>query len=128
MAGSVGGAYNPLQMFLCTNNKDTNSNGKVLVTHVYSLGFWIGLFNTLGALGFLLCPLLYLPGYLCSEDDTCEYFCDAQEQCDTYFDDLNTWGGGFSTLLGSCFFWIAGVLECIEFADNRKLPCCSCQK
>eukprot|EP00751_Fragilariopsis_kerguelensis_P031777 CAMPEP_0170907388 /NCGR_PEP_ID=MMETSP0735-20130129/1293_1 /TAXON_ID=186038 /ORGANISM="Fragilariopsis kerguelensis, Strain L26-C5" /LENGTH=85 /DNA_ID=CAMNT_0011303537 /DNA_START=368 /DNA_END=622 /DNA_ORIENTATION=+ len=83
MAESVG-TYNPVIMLFGANNTNT-THGKS--HHRYVIGFWVGVFNTLGGLGFLACPILLLPGYVCDEN----------ENCDTNFNELNTWGGDFST-------------------------------
>ena len=82
-----------------------------------NIGYWIGLFNTLGGWGFLLYPILALPGAISVLDggDGC---------CAS----LTKWGAAFATFWGSCSFWIAGVLECIEFANQHPINISTKQK
>uniref|UniRef100_A0A7S1UZH3 Uncharacterized protein n=1 Tax=Grammatophora oceanica TaxID=210454 RepID=A0A7S1UZH3_9STRA len=70
-----------------------------------SIGWYVGAFNTLGGWGFMLCGIFAIPA---SADAGC---------CPS----LIKWASGFSTFWGSCFFWIAGVLQCVEFANKYPI-------
>lgn len=99
------GSYNPFPLTFVVNKNRAQP-------YHYQIGYWIGFFNLLGGIGFLLCPILFLPGYVCGNNNS-----GPNNNCSVNFDALDTWGGCFSTFLGSIFFWIAGVLACIEFAS-----------
>ena len=71
-----------------------------------SIGWWASFFNWIGGYGFLLCAILALPG-LYGEPGCCDF--------------LNKWGSALSTFLGSCAFWVAGILEWIEFANPHPI-------
>mmetsp|Transcript_15735 Transcript_15735/g.43410 ORF Transcript_15735/g.43410 Transcript_15735/m.43410 type:complete len:565 (+) Transcript_15735:62-1756(+) len=70
-----------------------------------AIGWWIGFFNFLGGWGFLLYPVLFLP----------------EEVDPGNHGDLAKWGAAFATFWGSCFFWVAGILECIEFSNQHPI-------
>ena len=72
----------------------------------YSIGWWASLCNTVGGVGFLLYPILYLPAVV--GDPGC---------CDT----LVKWGASFATFWGSCSFWIAGILQWMEFCSHHPV-------
>ncbi|KAL3922836.1 MAG: hypothetical protein SGILL_001991, partial [Bacillariaceae sp.] len=66
-----------------------------------SIGYYIALFNTLGAYGFLLCGALAIPeavGLGCCPN-------------------MGRWGGAFACFWGSCCYWIGGFLQFIEFSN-----------
>ena len=71
-----------------------------------SIGWWISFFNTVGGYGFLLCPILAIPSVV-GEVGCC--------------DELTKWGSLFSTFWGSCAFWVAGVLQCVEFSSEHPI-------
>jgi hypothetical protein len=74
-------------------------------TKSQTIGYYVACFNTLGGWGFLFCGIFAIPA---SADSGC---------CDQ----LTKWASGFSTFWGSCFFFIAGVLQCIEFANKHPI-------
>jgi hypothetical protein len=37
------------------------------------------------------------------------------------FADLTKWGADFGTFWGSCAFWVAGILQCIEFGSQHPI-------
>ena len=71
-----------------------------------SIGWYASLCNTIGGFGFLLYPILYLPAVV-GEPDCC--------------DELSKWGASLATFWGSCAFWIAGILQWIEFCSQHRL-------
>ena len=71
-----------------------------------SVGWWISFFNTVGGYGFLFCPILAIPSVV-GEVGCC--------------DELTKWGSLFSTFWGSCAFWVAGVLQCVEFSSEHPI-------
>lgn len=71
-----------------------------------SIGWWISLFNTVGGYGFLLYPILSLPMEV-GEPGCC--------------DSLYKWGAAMATFWGSCAFWIAGLLQCVEFSSEHPI-------
>jgi len=77
------------------------------------IGWWVSFFNTIGGYGFLLCAILAIP---CVEGDP---------GCS---DNLNKWGSALSTFWGSCAFWVAGVLECMEFGSEHPITFSSKKK
>ena len=70
------------------------------------IGWWIGFFNMVGGIGFLLYPILYLPEEFSPEKN---------------HNGLLKWGASMATFWGSCCFWIAGILQCIEFCSENPL-------
>lgn len=69
-----------------------------------SIGWWISFCNTVGGYGFLVCGALAIPSTAGKGSD-----------------DLYKWGSAFSTFWGSCAFWIAGVLQCMEFGSQHPI-------
>ena len=74
-------------------------------TKSQSIGYYVAFFNALGGWGFLFCGLFAIPA-------TASAGCCYQ---------LTKWASSFSTMWGSCFFFIAGVLQCIEFANRHPI-------
>jgi hypothetical protein len=70
------------------------------------IGWWAALNNMVGGWGFLLYAILALPGVV-GEPGCCG--------------DLTKWGASLATFWGSCFFWIAGILQCIEFSCQHPI-------
>ena len=70
------------------------------------IGWWASLCNMLGGWGFLLYAILAIPGVV-GEPGCCG--------------DLNKWGADFATFWGSCFFWVAGLLQIIEFSSQHPI-------
>ena len=85
---------------------ETSGTGSFVIPNLNCIGWWVSLFNTIGGYGFLLCPILYIPVLV--GDPGC---------CDV----LAIWGSYFATFWGSCSFWIAGVLQCIEFSSEHPI-------
>lgn len=69
------------------------------------IGWWISLFNTIGGYGFMACAILEIP--ITVEPDS--------------FANLTKWGAEFGTFWGSCAFWVAGILQCIEFGSQHPV-------
>ena len=69
------------------------------------IGWWIGFCNMIGGWGFLLYPVLFLPEEIDPDGD---------------HGTLAKWGAAFATFWGSCFFWVAGILQCIEFSNQHN--------
>lgn len=69
------------------------------------IGWWISLFNTIGGYGFMAYAILAIP--ITVEPDS--------------FADLTKWGADFGTFWGSCAFWVAGILQCIEFGSQHPI-------
>jgi hypothetical protein len=70
-----------------------------------NIGWWIGLFNTIGAYGFMAYAVLAIPVLV---------------QPDEYAN-LTKWGADWGTFWGSCAFWVGGILQCIEFGSQPPL-------
>ena len=73
-----------------------------------SIGYWIALFNYIGAWGFLLCGALAIPDTVGS----------------TCCPNIAKWGSAFACFWGSCSYFIGGVLMCIEFANPQPISLC----
>mmetsp|Transcript_38157 Transcript_38157/g.82200 ORF Transcript_38157/g.82200 Transcript_38157/m.82200 type:complete len:288 (-) Transcript_38157:21-884(-) len=71
-----------------------------------SIGWWASFLNFIGGIGFFLYAVLSLPGVV--GDPGC---------CD----DLNKWGAAMATFWGSCAFWVAGLLQWIEFSSEHPI-------
>lgn len=69
------------------------------------IAWWICLFNTIGSYGFMGYAVLAIPSFVNAEE----------------YAELTKWGAAFSTFWGSCAFWIAGVLQCIEFGSAHPI-------
>jgi len=81
------------------------ASGSWIIPDFHSIGWWISLFNTIGGYGFFLYPVLYLPAVV--EPGCCQ--------------SLAKWGAAMATFWGSCCFWIAGTLQCIEFSSEHPI-------
>mmetsp|Transcript_22216 Transcript_22216/g.47784 ORF Transcript_22216/g.47784 Transcript_22216/m.47784 type:complete len:471 (+) Transcript_22216:84-1496(+) len=71
-----------------------------------AIGWWISFLNTIGGVGFLLYAVLALPSVV-GKAGCC--------------DELMRWGASMATFWGSCSFWVAGILQCVEFSSEHPI-------
>ena len=69
------------------------------------IGWWISSLTVLGGVGFMLYAVLALPSVI--HPNCCGV--------------LTQYGANLATFWGSCFFWISGVLQCIEFSSKHPI-------
>jgi hypothetical protein len=71
---------------------------------VSNIGWWISVLNTVGGYGFMAYAVLAIP--IITDGDS--------------FGQLTKWGADLGTFWGSCAFWVAGILQCIEFGSEHS--------
>jgi len=77
-----------------------------------SIGWWVSVFNYVGAWGFLFCGALAIPVTLGS----------------TCCSNMAKWGSAFACFWGSAAYLVGGILMCIEFANPEPISCFCCCK
>ena len=70
-----------------------------------SIGYYIAVFNTVGAYGFLFCGALAIPGTVGS----------------TCCPNMARWGSSFACFWGSVSYFLGGVLMWLEFANPQPI-------
>lgn len=81
------------------------ASGSWIKPDVSNIGWWISCFNAIGSYGFMVCAIIGIWGIV----DFAQY------------QNLVLWGADLGTFWGSCAFWVAGILECVEFGSEHPI-------